>query len=132
MCSTGKHHKLTEPLSPDDKAQKLIEQKSSRSSLVDKSMLQQQTEPDCLDDSMDGQNPLMNPEQFYQDLQINLFKPDTLALSRSSNHFNSSIKPSLLNTETGDELQPNSTAEFKLNLMQPVDIKADKVEYFKS
>jgi hypothetical protein len=104
---------------------------SSRSSLVDKSVLQQQTEPD--NEEKEDSKELLNPDHFYQDLQINLFKPDPLRMSRSSNNFGSSaFKCGMIGNSIEDELQPNSTAEFKLNLLQPVDIKADKVEYFHS
>ena len=35
-------------------------------------------------------------------------------------------------THEGDEIQPNSTAEFKLGNLQPVDIKANNVEFYSS
>lgn len=104
---------------------------SSRSSLVDKNVLLQQKEPAEDKNESSPEVPLMNPEQFYQDLQINLFMHDTNTMSRSS-QLESTFKPEHTITHNGLEIQPNSTAEFKLANLQPVDIKANNVEYYSS
>lgn len=124
------HTKVSqEPDSPNEMHQAIIEQMSSRSSLVDKNILLQQKEPAEDKNETSPDLPGANPEQFYQDLQINLFMHDTNVLSRSS-QLDSCLKPSL-KTESHEE-QANSTAEFKLANLQPVDIKANNVEYYSS